>query len=197
MRIASDFSKAIEYHQQSLEAAYALNDTLGIAQALNSIATDFRRIGAYPEASEYHYQALYLSESYSGRDEFTGRKNRVMAINGLGNIYLSFGNLNEAESLFKEALAEEKALQSNLGQAINYANLGAIFEQRAMYDSAYYYYQRSMEQNVAAESRLGVGLCHIYFGQIHELKEELDKAEEEYRLAQESDEPDSRYLARA
>lgn len=185
MRIASDFSKAIEYHQQSLEAAYALNDTLGIAQALNSIATDFRRIGAYPEASEYHYQALYLSESYSGRDEFTGRKNRVMAINGLGNIYLSFGNLNEAESLFKEALAEEKALQSNLGQAINYANLGAIFEQRAMCDSAYYYYQRSMEQNVAAGSRLGVGLCHIYFGQIHELKEELDKAEEEYRLAQE------------
>lgn len=185
MRIAADFSKAIQYHQQGLDAAYSMDDTLGITQALNSIATDFRRIGAFPEASEYHYQALYLSESFSGKEEFAGRKNRVMAINGLGNIYLSFGNLNEAEAMFKEALAEEIALESNLGQAINYANLGAIFEQRRMYDSAYYYYQQSMEKNIAAGSHLGMGLCHIYFGQIHELQEEYDEAEREYRLAQE------------
>ena len=87
----------------------------------------------------------------------------------------SFGNLTEAESMFKEALAEEKALKSDLGQAINFANLGAIFERRTMYDSAYYYYQRSMESNIAADSRLGIGLCYIYFGQLHELQESMTR----------------------
>src|SRR5690554_5935308 len=122
MRVASDFSKAIEYHQIGFEAAYVINDTLGITRALNSIATDFRRIGALPEASEYHYQALYMADIFSGKNKDEGRKNRIIAINGLGNVYLSFGNLTEAESLFREALAEEISLGSELGQAINYAD---------------------------------------------------------------------------
>jgi len=183
MRVASDFSEALTYHRQGLEAALAIKDTLRITRALNNIATDFRRMGALPEASEYHYQALYMADSFSGAREYDGRKNRVMAINGLGNVYLSFGNLAEAEAMFHEALAEEIALESDVGQAINYANLGAIHEQGERYDSAYYYYQRSMERNIAAGSRLGIGLCHIYFGQIHELKKEYDEAEHEYRLA--------------
>ncbi len=183
MRVASNFSEALTHHQQALEAALAIKDTLGITRALNNIATDFRRMGALPEASEYHYQALYMAESFSGAREYDGRKNRVMAINGLGNVYLSFGNLAEAEAMFHEALAEEITLESDVGQAINYANLGAIHEQGERYDSAYYYYQRSMERNIAAGSRLGIGLCHIYFGQIHELKKEYDEAEHEYRLA--------------
>ncbi len=185
MRVASDFSKAIEYHQIGLEAAYVINDTLGITRALNSIATDFRRIGALPEASEYHYQALYMADIFSGKNKDEGRKNRIIAINGLGNVYLSFGNLTEAESLFREALAEEISLGSELGQAINYANIGAIYERREQYDSAYVYYERSMACNISAGSRLGVGLCHIYFGQIHELQQEYDEAEQKYLLAYE------------
>src|SRR5690554_2417427 len=142
-------------------------------------------MGALPEASEYHYQALHMAENFSGRSELIGRKNRVIAINGLGNVYLSFGNLVEAETMFRQSLAEEIALESDLGQAINYANIGAIFEKREMYDSAYYYYERSMERNIAAGSRLGIGLCHIYFGQVYELQGEYDQAEREYTRAHE------------
>ncbi|WP_298648542.1 tetratricopeptide repeat-containing sensor histidine kinase [uncultured Proteiniphilum sp.] len=183
MRISSDFSDAIAYHQQGLVAAYNIRDTLGITQALNNIGTDFRRIGALPEASDYHYQALQMAESFSGRNGKTGRKNRIMAINGIGNVHLSFGNLDEAENMFREALSEEKALGSDLGQAINYANIGAVFEEKQRYDSAFFYYQRSMEHNMLAKSQLGIGLCYIHFGHIYELQNEFDKAEREYQLA--------------
>lgn len=183
MRESSDFSRAIVYHQQGLMAAYKISDTIGITQALNNLGTNFRRIGALPEASGYHYQALQMAEAFSGKNEYVGRKNRVMAINGIGNIHLSFGNLDEAEKAFREALKEEKILESHVGQAMNYANLGAIFEEKQMYDSAYYYYQRSMEQNVLAKSLLGIGLCYIHFGHIFELQQQFDKAEREYLLA--------------
>lgn len=183
MRVTSDFSRAIAYHQQGLLSAYKIKDTIGITQALNNLGTDFRRIGALPEASDYHYQALQMAEAFSLRSEPIGRKNRIMAINGIGNIYLSAGSYEEAERSFREALKEEKKLNSHVGQAINYANLGAIFEEKQMYDSAFFYYQRSMEHNVQAKSLMGIGLCHIHIGYIYELQHQYDKAEHTYLLA--------------
>ncbi len=185
MRESSDFSNAITYHQQGLAAAYNIKDTIGITEALNNLGTDFRRIDAFPEASGYHYQALHMAEAYSGRNEYRGRKNRVMALNGIGIIHLSFGNYDEAEKLLREALLEEKALDSHLGQAMNYANIGAIFQEKQMYDSALVYYQHSMEQNRLVKSQLGIGLCHIHFGHIYELQELYDEAEHEYQQAYE------------
>ena len=183
MRESSRFSEAITYHEQGLLAATAVNDTIGMVQALNNLGTDYRRAGALPDASVYHYRALQVAEAYSGRNDNTGRKNRVMAINGIGNIDLSFGNYDEAERSFREALAEEKALNSPLGQAMNYANIGVIYQEKQMYDSAFAYYQRSMEQNILAGSQLGTGLCHIHMGQIYELQNDYFRAAHSYRQA--------------
>ncbi len=138
---------AINAHKLGLEIALALNDTIEIVQALNNLGTNFRRIGAHKEASQYHYQALYYVEAWSGLHTPTGTKNRVMSLNGIGNINLMLGYYNDAEKQFREALKNEIALKSPIGQAINYANLGSIFELRQQYDSAYVYYQKSLGQN--------------------------------------------------
>lgn len=183
MRDNSNFSQAVIYHQNGLNAAIRLKDTVSITRLLNQLGTDFRRIGAFPEASDYHFRALHLAETYSDGDNFTGKKNKVMALNGIGNIYLSLKNLPEADKYFREALSYEKELRSALGQAINYANIGNVYKMTQQYDSALIYYRHSMEQNVAANSKLGIGLCHIHFGEIHELQKEYDKAEAEYQEA--------------
>ena len=56
-RESARFSDAISSHQQCLEIALKLNDTVEIVQAMNNLGTNFRRIGAHNEASQYHYQA--------------------------------------------------------------------------------------------------------------------------------------------
>ena len=106
-----------------------------------------------------------------------------MALNGIGNIYLSLENLPEALRYFHEALASEKELRSPLGQAINYANIGNVYKMMQQYDSALVYYRHSMEQNRVAKSELGIGLCHIHFGEIYERQKEYDEAEAEYQEA--------------
>lgn len=179
----SDFSKAIAYHQRGLNVALRLKDTLNIVQLLNQLGTDFRRIGALPEATDYHFQALYLSDLYSDKDEFVSRKNKVVSLNGIGNVYLSLRNFNESEQYFRQALAEEEALGSALGQAINYANIGAIFQAKQENDSAMLYYELSMTQNIKAKSQLGIGLCHIHFGEIYEQQKKYKEAENEYHTA--------------
>lgn len=182
-REAARFNEAINIHQSSLQLAAQLGDTLEMIQALNNIGTNFRRMGILDEASTYHYKALMLCEQYSDRQSYTSKKNRVVSLNGIGNIHLTLDNRAAADSVFRLALAGEKELGSNLGQAINYANLGAIFEARGMTDSALAYYQYSMERNRAAKSNLGISLCHTYFGHIYEKEGKWEEALREYRQA--------------
>ena len=179
------FSDAISSHQQGLEIAKKLNDTIEIVQALNNLGTNFRRIGAHNEASQYHYQALHYAETWSGLDTPVGTKNHVMALNGIGNISLMLGYYNDAEENFRAALKDEIALGSAIGQAINYANLGAVFELRQQYDSAYIYYQQSLEQNKIAKSDMGIGLCLIHLGELYEKEQKYALAKNEYEKAYE------------
>ena len=106
-----------------------------------------------------------------------------MSLNGIGNISLRIGDNATADSVFRKALAGERELNSALGQAINYANIGAIFEEENMLDSAWAYYRKSMEMNIEAKSELGISLCHGYFGNLYEKEGNIEKAIAEYEKA--------------
>ena len=186
LRNASQFYEAIDVHKRGLVAAEKLRDTVQIVQALNNIGTNYRRLAILDEASSYHYQALTYCDQYSGSrnpDDRTARKNRVVSLNGIGNVQLTLGNADEAENAFRQALKGENELGSALGQAINYANLGSILESREMLDSSRYYYGKSLECNEKVKSDLGVSLCHAHFGRLAEKEGDYDTAIEEYRQA--------------
>ena len=177
------FDNAIEASLNGLKAARELEDTLEIIQALNNTGTNFRRIGALDEASSYHYEALEYCETYSDKTSPAAIKNRNVTLNGIGNIQLTLGNNETAERVFREALTGEQKIDNLVGQAINYANIGATFESGGMADSARYYYNQSMKYNRKTKSDLGISLCHNHFGRLYEKEEKWDKALLEYQSA--------------
>ena len=182
-REAAKFNEATICHRQALELAEQLCDTIEIIQICNQIGTNFRRIGIMDEASTFHYKALALCEQYHDKSSYVALKNRVVSLNGIGNVQFSMGNYSAAITAFRQALSGEQQLNSELGQAINYANIGAIFEKQGMIDSAWIYYRRSMLHNQAARSNLGISLCHTYFGNLLEKDKQWDNAIQEYRSA--------------
>ena len=181
-RNATMYQEAIEAHKKGLEIAEEICDTLQIVQALNNIGTVYRRMGLLEEAASWHYRGLSLCEQWSDTTSL-GLKNRVVSLNGLGNLHLSMGNDAIAMSSFREALKGETKLGSTNGMAINYANIGALFEGRGQIDSARYYYGRSLECNEQAGSELGISLCHVHFGRLAENDGDLDTAFYEYKSA--------------
>ena len=185
MRNQSRFDKALKYHFNGLKQAENVHDTLEIVKALNNIGTDYRRLGVLDVAADYHYRALTMSQEYNDTSS-QAQRNRVVSLNGLGNIYLTMGNLERADSVLHMALAGEKKLHSDLGQAINYANLGSIFHKRGKTDSAWVYYRRAMVFNQKAHSELGMALCHTYLGSLYEDEQEYENAIVEYNIAYES-----------
>ena len=139
LRDESRFEEAVRAHSEALRQAEALNDTLELVRALNNIGTDYRRMSILDVAQEYHHRALKLSEEFSDTSKLA-QKNHVKSLNGLGNIYMSLGNYERADSVLRLALKGEQKLNSAVGQAIDNANLGAIFEHRGKLDSARVYY---------------------------------------------------------
>ena len=182
-RNASLFTEAVEAHKKGLQAAQQICDTMQIVQALNNIGTVYRRMGVLDEAASWHYQALTYCEQYSDTTSNVAIKNRVVSLNGIGNVQLTLGNPEMAEDAFRKALAGETSLGSPVGQAINYANIGALFEERGQIDSARHYYAQSLYFNEQAKSDLGISLCHTHFGRLYENEGNLEGAVGEYLKA--------------
>ena len=182
-RNASLFTEAVEAHKKGLQAAQQICDTMQIVQALNNIGTVYRRMGVLDEAASWHYQALTYCEQYSDTTSNVAIKNRVVSLNGIGNVQLTLGNPEMAEDAFRKALAGETSLGSAVGQAINYANIGALFEERGQIDSARHYYAQSLYFNEQAKSDLGISLCHTHFGRLYENEGNLEGAVGEYLKA--------------
>ncbi|WP_315350542.1 tetratricopeptide repeat protein [Hoylesella saccharolytica] len=182
LRNESRFDEALKVHSEGLKLAEDIVDTLEMVQALNNIGTIYRRLGVLNTATDYHYRAWKMSEECTDTT-FVGKKNRVVSLNGLGNVYMTLGNYERADSVLRMALEGEKALKSPIGQAINYANLGSIFIQQNNLDSAWVCYRHSMRLNQAAKNTLGISLCHTYFGLLYEKTRHYDKAIDEYNQA--------------
>ena len=181
-RNATHYHKAVQVHQKGLGISREICDTLEIVRALNNIGTAYRRMGVLEEAASWHYQGLALCEQWSDTTA-VGLKNRVVSLNGLGNVLLTMGKDSLAMLSFREALEGETELGSLNGMAVNYANIGALMEQKGQTDSARYYYARSLECNMQTGSELGISLCHGHFGRLAEKDGNIDTAFEEYKTA--------------
>ena len=183
LREESKFSEAIETHKNGLKLAESIKDTNNIIHILNQLGTSYRRIGIMDEAASYHYKALSYSDVYGDPESKKTLKNRVTSLNGIGNAMKVMGNDAAADSIFRQALEGERKLDSKLGMAINYANLGTLFERKKQFDSAMVYYGESMRLNSEVKSKLGVSLCHTHFGQVYEKRQMIDSAIVQYNLA--------------
>ena len=180
LRNKSDFYTAVEVHSKCIADAEEIKDTLQLIIALNNQGTNFRRIGDLEQASTNHYRALELCDHTINDTSFVARKNRVRTLNGLGNVMLSLGNDEVAEEMFRRALKGEKELSSATGQAINYANIGAIKERSGEMDSARMYYNMSMEKNRECNNLIGISLCYQNIGELDEAAGKYNEARDNY-----------------
>jgi len=182
-RDESKFDEAIKIHDDALKLAEQINDTLSIIRLLNANGTNYRRLGVLNVASKYHYRALELSMKYSDKTSYMARKTHTMAVNGLANVHLTLKNFDIADSALRVALQNEKEIGNIRGQAVNYANIGEVFEKRGQLDSALTYYQCSMAANREAKDTTGIAFCYSHFGEVLEQKQQYDAAEEQYKKA--------------
>ena len=172
----SDYVNAIEQHNLSLVLAEKLKDTLEIVETLNLLGTSFRYLGVTGQSAEHHFRALSICEEWSEQTSELALRSKIKSLLGIGNIQMTLGNLVRAEDAFRMALDGEAKLNNPAKQAELYASLGMIKESRGQLDSAFFYYERSLEMNRNVKSKLGIALCYNHFGRLAEANNDLDAA---------------------
>ena len=179
---ASQYADAVKTHELQLHLAEMLDDTLMKTSALNDIGVNYRRLGLYYDALDYHLRALETCQSYAEEDMNEKMlKCKAIAYNGAGNVYLSIGSYQKADEMLRKALAVEKRLNSHLGMNVDLANLGSVYENRGLIDSAWIFYKGSMYHSELANSYTGKAYGHMNFGRIYALQGNYRKAIEEFR----------------
>ncbi|MDF9828806.1 ATP-binding protein [Parabacteroides sp. PF5-6] len=184
-RNTSRFREAIENHTAALQISYEISDTVFITTLLNELGTDFRRIGALNEAAPYHYLSLRIAEEYRGGDTLTILRNRASSYNGLGVIYHSINEEEEAINSYEKALEIEIRNNNLRGIAMNYANIGSVCFDQGDPVKAEEYYRKSLDYNEKAKLPLGIALCLINIGHVYETQGDDQHALELYEQAYE------------
>jgi len=109
-------------------------------------------------------------------------------LGNLGLIYLTRGDLDKAEQMFKKSLEIDEKLGLLEGMANQYGNLGVIYLRCGELDKAEEMYNKVLE----IEDKLGhwdrIGTVYGNLGVIYKRREDLDKAEQMYIKSLEIDE---------
>lgn len=139
--------KAVEYFFESLQLYEELKDSMGLAQVYNSIGTTFSEQNEWDSAIEYFEKALVIFRQTHNLMGIAGALNNIAIV-----LPKDSSNLKDKKSLLFEAVRINQQIGQKYWEAINYENLGSIYLESQMLDSAYYYLAKSKEILVALKS---------------------------------------------
>ena len=134
----SDFSRAIEYHQDSLTLYRALEDRHGIAQALNNLGAQSYYQGHFEEAMPQLQESLKF---YRALDDKAGT---ALVLINLGELARHLGHTESAAQHYAESLTLYRELGNQRWIAGTLHNLGLLATDQGNLKEALLYHQESL-----------------------------------------------------
>ena len=167
-RNAADFDDAVAFHEAARAIAEACDDTTMVATALNGIGVVYRRQDKITLALDAHTAALRIADAHprppGGLTYAIG-----VALNSLGNIYLTLEQWGDAEREFARSLRVQDSIGNALGVAINNQNLGYAARGRGDLAAALAYFEASQDINEQIGSDFGLVLNYIAIADLYSL----------------------------
>ncbi len=135
-----NYWETINFWQQSLSSFEAINDKVGIANILNNIGAVYANEGDDTRALEFHLRSLKASE------ELKDTLRIVTSLINIGVIYLNKPTTHDkALEYYMSALPLSEKLKNHDAVGTAAVNLGEIYFQEEAYDTALYYYEKSLD----------------------------------------------------
>lgn len=183
-RDKGEYDRSIQLHQLSLKLAQNRKDSLEQIITLNNLGVVCRRQFRPVQATNYHLEALRLTEFFSPEKEIIQRSISI-GLNSMGNINLMQKNYRKAIDYFQRAIKNDDLAQSLLGMAINYNNIGEAYVKLNQPDSALVFYNKSLDINKQIHSQRGIAICHNGIGSAFLKKLDTENALRHFLIAKE------------
>ncbi|MEO5641888.1 MAG: adenylate/guanylate cyclase domain-containing protein, partial [Bacteroidia bacterium] len=143
----NDFNKALEYYERSATEYGAINDSGGIAFTQVNRGNIYVKSGKDSLALNMFMQALKV---LSAQEKF--QRGYSACLSSIGNIYLKATNYTAAFYYFNSALRLRIKYNDQFNIAGTYVQLGKLYEQQGMTDSAFHYAEMAYKQAVSTKN---------------------------------------------
>ena len=172
-----NYVEVLNSWKQSLAVFDSIGDRNGISNVLNNFGTVYTNQGDDAQAIEYYLRALKVAEEI-------GEKLRIAsALLNIGNVYLNKTETHDKSLAYllrglkiMEQLDEEDAI----GTAS--VNIGEIYFLRNDYDSALFYFEKSLKASkIDGSSNIPYALNNI--GMVYSVRKDYAKAENYHKEA--------------
>jgi len=141
-----DNKKALEYWEKSLAVNRAMNDSAGEANLLSNIGAVYMNEGNDVKAAEYYMNSLAIAERINDKLRI------ATVLNNMGSIYNHRENTRPKalENYLRSLpLSEELGDKNSIGTTS--ANIGEIYLARQKFDSAIFYFNKSLAAHANTE----------------------------------------------
>jgi tetratricopeptide (TPR) repeat protein len=116
-----DFSRAIEFYDQSLSIARETGDRVGEGRMLHNLGVAYKALGEPRDALELYEQAIAIFR------EIGDRRNEGTALGNIGVVYDDLGEPLLAIERHEQRLALAHEIGDRRGEATTFANLGKAY----------------------------------------------------------------------
>lgn len=180
-----DYWETVNQWQQSLAAFEAINDKVGISNILNNIGAVYNNEGDDTRALDYYLRSLQAAE------ETTDTSRMVVASINIGTIYLKNRDTHEkALDYYLSVLPYIETQGSDLALGTVSVNLGEIYYEREDFDTALFYYEKSLEafqkSNVGNIPYAMTSIGRVYMKR-GDFQEAIEIQNEAFEIAKKSD----------
>lgn len=174
-RNVTEYDKAIEEYDKALELAIKIRSIEAEVVTLNQLGVVYRRQDKIRSALSYHQRVLEIIAKIKAPSNDI-KKSKSIAINSVGNIYLTLKQYGKALDKFNESIVIQEKLNDIRGLAINHQNIGFAHENIGDLDVALKSYKKSLAYNTLNKDRLGKVICHNSIANVLIKKGEYNEA---------------------
>lgn len=173
----SDFHKAIDHFEKSLEISRKIGDKRHESTSLSNIGLAYRGLSEFQEAIQYFSQALEIDE------ELGDKRGQGMDFGNIGDVYVEIGDASTALEYHTEALKIGREVGDRKSEAIHLGAMSTDYSLMGDYPTAMKYSKEAIDLHreigfKAGESNDLGNMGSIYFelGEYSQALECLGKA---------------------
>jgi CHAT domain-containing protein len=174
----SEYLKALNLYKKALDLSDAAGDKNGVNAALNKIAYVYIYLGEHRRAQSYLERVLNaVSNSRVGEHDVATLRLEAQALNNLGEVNYSFGDLPRSIELFRRALTIwTEAGGDRRGEALAHLNIGYSLTDQGDLQTAEQHYQQALALWQAVDDRRGIALAQIAISAVYSFHGENRRA---------------------
>jgi adenylate cyclase len=177
----ADYEQALKYYNKCLEIFKPIEEKSGEANTYNNIGIVYHNLNDYSKALTYHFQSLAI------KNEIDDMQGIAASYNNIGEVYRAQKNFRKAQNYYfkslkiKEAEKGNKNMEQGISTACN--NIGSIYIELGMADSAYIYLKRGTDISFGRGDKFDISESYLNMGKYYKFIKNFNKAIEFFNNA--------------